>query len=204
MKRTPLARKTPMNRGKGMRGQRIAVAAVDEVRVLDLAAAAKALGHQQASAAVPREHAPVPEVSKPARRPSSTGFPAGVRTIILDRDGYACARCGIPVDTSSVGYSLQHRDNRGMGGTDDPAINRPANGIVLCGSGTTGCHGWTEEHPIAAARHGFAVESWAASTSVPVRYPHGWFSLDNHGSKWACSPPLDNDAHQCATRKDRP
>lgn len=33
-----------------------------------------------------------------------------------------------------------------MGGSLEDKINQAANLIVLCGTGTTGCHGWIESH----------------------------------------------------------
>lgn len=168
-------------------------------------AARVALERRQQSAAAERTFAPVAETSQRAARPSSTGFPAGVRSLILERDRYACVRCGIPVDAGTIGYSLQHRDNRGMGGTTDPAINLPSNGIVLCGSGTTGCHGWVEEHPDEATGNGWAVLAWADPISVPVRYRHGWYLLDQRGGMQVIADGIipNNGAHTIADRKDR-
>jgi hypothetical protein len=207
VKRTQLARKTPMSRGKGFGGQRIVMTVRDESASLSAAthdpeAARRALANRQRSIdAGSPALAPAPELSKAAPRPKHTGFHPSTRQIILDRDGMACARCGIPVDTSSVGYSLQHRDNRGMGGTRDTRINLPSNGLTLCGSGTTGCHGWTEENPTEAERLGYAVQSWADPKTVPVFALGKWYLLDNNGGKRRCLPPADYDAHSVAARK---
>lgn len=49
-----------------------------------------------------------------------------------------------------------------MGGSRWPGINAPANLLTLCGSGTTGCHGWVEHHPEWAKAHGWSVSrTWA-------------------------------------------
>lgn len=169
---------------------------------LDLTAAARALARQAESAAAPRrEHAPVPEVSKPTPKPSSTGFPMVVRQTILDRDAYTCWRCGR--DVTAVGYNLQHRDNRGRGGTRDPRINWPSNGIVLCGSATTGCHGWVEHNGLAAEKLGWAVQSWADPESVPVYHAaHGWMLVTRRGTRHLCAEPTNADAHTVARRKE--
>lgn len=40
--------------------------------------------------------------------------------------------------------SIQHRLSRGMGGTRRPDVHDMQDLLVLCGDGTTGCHGWVE------------------------------------------------------------
>lgn len=169
---------------------------------LDFAAAGRALAHQSAPA--PAFTGPVPEVSKPTPKVNPRGFPPVVRQTIIDRDHMACVRCGRPMD-GSHGYSLQHRDNRGMGGTRDFRINLPSNGIVLCGSATTpgGCHEWAESNEEEAARGGYVVRSWADPTTVPVLMFTGrWVLLTNNGTAWLTSEPEGGDAHAVARRKD--
>lgn len=55
----------------------------------------------------------------------------------MTRDGYACIICA-----GRDRVTRQHILPRGMGGTSRPAT--AAHSIVLCGSGTTGCHGLVE------------------------------------------------------------
>ena len=73
---------------------------------------------------------------KPAR---DTGPSRLVRAIVLERDGYRCARDGRPAGPGIGPYSIQHRIARGVGGT-----NALPNLLLLCGSGTTLCHGEVE------------------------------------------------------------
>lgn len=40
--------------------------------------------------------------------------------------------------------SVQHRRAQGMGGTALAETNDLANVLLLCGTGTSGCHGWVE------------------------------------------------------------
>lgn len=106
-----------------------------------------------------------------------SGFtPATVR-LIVDRDQGTCARCGAGVDPSrrGVGWSIHHRRPRGMGGSRDPQVSSPVNGVVLCGSGTTGCHGWVEANREDARLMGWLVPQWRNPAEVPVRHHgHGW------------------------------
>ena len=44
-----------------------------------------------------------------------------------------------------------------MGGSRDGWEDSPANLVVLCGSGTTGCHGWVESHRAEARELGYLV-----------------------------------------------
>lgn len=54
--------------------------------------------------------------------------------------------------------------------------------MLLCGSGTTGCHGWVHGHPAEAYRLGLLVHSWHEPAAVPVwGAPWGWALLDPDG-----------------------
>lgn len=44
-----------------------------------------------------------------------------------------------------------------MGGSHDESLNRPSNLMALCGSGTTGCHGWIEHNREEARENGWLV-----------------------------------------------
>ena len=87
---------------------------------------------------------------------------------------WRCARCG--KDITYVQSSIQHRKARSMGGTNDPSINSPANLIVLCGSGTTGCHGHVEVNRREARKY-------VDPHDVPVQYKDGLFLLDDAGHR---------------------
>lgn len=57
-----------------------------------------------------------------------------------------------------------------MGGTRDPAAGSVANGVLLCGSGTTGCHGWIETHRAESLEAGWLVRQGVDPATVPI--PH--------------------------------
>lgn|SRR5690606_11338268 len=116
-----------------------------------------------------------------------TGPTAATRRLVLERDGGACAWCGGVVGGGA--YSLQHRRARGMGGTRRRDANSPANLVTVCGSATTGCHGWIESHPGEAERRGFRLRQLADPVDVPVMYAGGaWFRLDHVGGLVSVSP----------------
>lgn len=88
----------------------------------------------------------------------SQSVPEGVRAVVLARDGHRCARCG--TSCLNVPASVHHRRARGMGGTRDARSSDPRNLVLLCGTGTTGCHGWIESHRSAALDTGCLIRSY--------------------------------------------
>ena len=107
--------------------------------------------------------------------------------LVWDRDKGACARCGKPLfrPNRGVDWSLHHRRPRGMGGTRETWVNLPGNLVLLCGSGTTGCHGWVEGNRATATDVGWLVSRLARyrSTDVPVFHAlHGMVRLIDDGS----------------------
>ena len=101
-----------------------------------------------------------------------------MREIVLERDDYTCACCGNSVWQRP--YSLQHRVARGMGGTSNPAANRPSNLITLCGSATSpsGCHLLAEERNQAMNELGFWLRNSQRPALEPVAHAlYGWAYL---------------------------
>lgn len=114
-----------------------------------------------------------------ARRTDPT---AATVKLVRDRDQWACARCGVG-GWGTIPLTTQHRVARGMGGTRAEWINRPGNLLTLCGSGTTGCHGYVEHNPDEAKRMGWAVPRWYGDpTDVPVWTWRGWLTLEDDGT----------------------
>lgn len=92
-----------------------------------------------------------------------------------------CHRCGLPYG-SIHWWSHHHRRSRGMGGSNE--CDTAANIIVLCGSGTTGCHGWVTSHPTESAEAGWVVRHGTRGPSTtPMRSAvlGGWVLLNNAG-----------------------
>lgn len=98
-----------------------------------------------------------------------------VAELVRWRDRDSCQRCG----TYTAGGSLHHR--QGRGGADP---HRAANLILLCGSGTTGCHGWVHAHPAEAYDAGWMVRRLGNFTpeDTPVLTHHGPVLLREDGT----------------------
>lgn len=86
-----------------------------------------------------------------------------VRRLVYERDKGRCVVCLEAVTTGSV----HHRQGRGG---KDP--HRLSNCLLVCGTGTTGCHGRIHSNPAWAYENGYMVRRLGVDTpeTVPVRY----------------------------------
>ena len=101
-----------------------------------------------------------------------------VCALVDERDGRCCVRCGASL--YAVNGSRHHRKLRSQ--CDRAEKHTPANLILLCGLGTTGCHGWAHAHPQAARDEGLIVHGYERPSAVPVLTKrHGWIRLDDQG-----------------------
>lgn len=110
------------------------------------------------------------------------GIPSDVREAVLYRDCGRCQRCLKQVDRWP-GFSIHHRQGRG-----GRRPHRLSNLVLLCGSGTTGCHGWAHAHPAEAYESGWMVRRNSADQTdqVPMVDVRGWmFSLTDDGERLA-------------------
>lgn len=107
---------------------------------------------------------------------------------VRQRDGNRCAMCGAHGDARPL--TTHHRINRGMGGSKRADLNHPANLLTLCGSGTTGCHGWVTVNPRKAYELGLAVQRHRDPEEVPVNTWRGWVYLDTSGHLRALDEPV--------------
>jgi hypothetical protein len=73
----------------------------------------------------------------------------------MARDNSQCFRCGTVLTERWPGYSCHHRRLR-SGGGPDTLDNR----IMLCGSGTTGCHGYVHSNRLEAGIGGWIVSRY--------------------------------------------
>lgn len=101
----------------------------------------------------------------------------------LERQGWHCLRCGTNIHDPSCwpGRSGHHRQLRRA--ADPDVRHSPANIVELCGSGTTGCHGWVHQHVAEAERLGLIVPLGIDPLSTPVRDWQGrWLWLNQDGT----------------------
>lgn len=108
----------------------------------------------------------------------NTGPNGATRMTVHIRDEDRCMRCGGFV-WELAGHSVHHRLPRGQGGS-----NRLSNLILLCGSATTGCHGYIESHRGEAydPHQGWLVRRDVDPATVPILCARrGLILLDNDG-----------------------
>ena len=89
------------------------------------------------------------------------------------RAGNACEICGVR------GENIHHRKPRGMGGAN--LNSGPENLLVLCGSGTQGCHGWIEGNRGEAKEQGWLLGAMEMPYKVPLSYRGYWSLLTKEG-----------------------
>jgi hypothetical protein len=99
------------------------------------------------------------------------------RRIVRERDGHRCQMCGASiVDRPS---SIHHRRRRGMGGS--ALLERASNLVRLCGTGTTGCHGFVESQRTLATVRGWLLGYLDDPEATPLRCFDGWHTLTDDG-----------------------
>lgn len=117
----------------------------------------------------------------PMAKPRPNRVDDETRFGVLARAMYRCEKCG---DDFLWGVSVHHRRPRMMGGSKNLELHKSANLIALCGSGTTGCHGWVESHRDEARQLGFLIQKVESAELIPFRDNAGdWWNIFNDGTK---------------------
>lgn len=120
------------------------------------------------------------------RQPRDTGPAVGIRALVAARAHGACELCRTQLWTPhhgwSAAHSVHHRRPRGMGGTSRTDTNSPANLLLVCGTGTTGCHGWIESHRDESFRFGYLLRQYEDPAQVVVELHHGRVHLEHDGT----------------------
>ena len=110
-----------------------------------------------------------------------SAIPQKTRQAVYERDEWCCRRCGINVEHRPEFRSIHHR--QGRRGSD---AHRMSNLVLLCGSGTTGCHGYLTEHPAEAYAGGWSVKRISVDDpeEVPIHVQGGLLWLTDEAGAW--------------------
>lgn len=93
------------------------------------------------------------------------------RRLLRQRSDGVCEQCGMELATNA-----HHRKNKSQLGSDSLS-----NLLHLCGSGTTGCHGYITEHHAESYLKGWSVRSTEDPREIPVLYRGSLVTLDDLG-----------------------
>lgn len=101
------------------------------------------------------------------------------KRLVAARQRYRCWICNKDL-TGPTPHSFHHRRMRSH---PFPGLHEPANLILLCGTGTTGCHGQVHADPAHAYRNGWLMHSWQPDPEASPLLDHDgrWRLLDNTG-----------------------
>lgn len=116
-----------------------------------------------------------------------TGPTPEVRAAVLVRSGSRCELCGKEPSQAS----LHHRRPRMMGGSRTGWINSPENLLLLCGSGTTGCHALVESNRSLSYSSGWLLRSGLLPWETPFACGERWYLLLGE-SKLPITLPFQN------------
>lgn len=95
------------------------------------------------------------------------------KAVVAERALWRCEVCGCSLMFCPVGYSFHHRRLRGMGGSKRADTHAPQNLLLLCGSGTTGCHGFAHHNRAFASDHGTIISRSVDPLEQPVHMYRG-------------------------------
>ena len=101
---------------------------------------------------------------------------------LMMKHDYKCERCR--QDFIGKPISIHHRRPRMMGGSKNAELHKPANLLALCGTGTSGCHGWVESNRDKARELGYLIAKVESAEQIPFKDLNGdWWQIDNYGQK---------------------
>lgn len=95
---------------------------------------------------------------------TSGAFSKETKRKIAARDDDRCARCGGWGDWR--GFQFHHRLPRRMGGTSNPKVELPSNGVMLCAD----CHDWIESHRTLATLQGWILRDGHDPSKRPITH----------------------------------
>lgn len=121
--------------------------------------------------AMPRGASPLERAKAAKKRRRDTGPTPAQRNLVVERAAGCCELCGVQLHDGTGwfrAHSFHHRRPRRAGGSRLPVVNSPANILLLCGTGTTGCHGRVESNRQAAYAHRWLLRAGEDPLTTPV------------------------------------
>ena len=116
--------------------------------------------------------------SSPKRTSSPTDPDQATVDAVMRRSGGKCESCGDELyGRRGFEYSIHHRKRRSQGGD-----NRTSNLVVLCGHGTSQCHGACHSEIARARQAGLLLRSRESPQAVPMERHDGTVLLDDDGT----------------------
>lgn len=116
---------------------------------------------------------------------SPAAFTADTKMLIYHRGGRRCDRCGLRI---MDGVHFHHRLPRRSGGSSNPRLGLPSNGLAL----HPACHDYVEKHRKVSAQLGFILGAMQEPVDVPIYRWDGWVWLNDDGTitRYPGVPPL--------------
>lgn len=117
------------------------------------------------------------------------------RKLVYARSQGRCEICDAREATN-----FHHRQSHGR-------IWTPQNGLHLCGSGTTGCHGWVTEHPRISRDLGWMVSNFLPTTApgeTPALVCGRWCVLLRDGGLSLSAAPVPTQVPPMVPLRFRP
>lgn len=118
----------------------------------------------------------------------STHPKQSTKTLVARRQRYRCAVCGRDLLDAYIRHSFHHRHMRSH---PYPGLHEPQNLILVCGSGTQGCHGRIHANPEWAYRLGYLVHMNDEHPENRQYYDRkqGWLYLNPDGTSTPAPEP---------------
>lgn len=115
-----------------------------------------------------------------------------VKTLVARRQNYRCAVCGRDLLDAWVRHSFHHRHMRSH---PMPDLHEPHNLLLVCGSGTEGCHHRIHANPEWAYRMGYLVHMENEHPENRQYYDkrRGWLYLNPDGTDRPAPEPEEGD-----------
>lgn len=121
--------------------------------------------------AMPKRGTPLERARAAKKSRKDTGPSPAQRNLVVERAAGCCELCGVQLHDGTGwfrAHSFHHRRPRRQGGSRLAVVNSPANILLLCGTGVTGCHGRVEKNRTDAYAHHWLLRAGEDPVTTPV------------------------------------